>query len=471
MDAMSDEDVRKLAVPIVVVMAFAGCAGSAAKVQDRPSPGPTVVAIPPPTATNGSPTTAAPLDPRQASAALSRAYADGDEATIRSVASQVFASLSDAEADAGAPRPSRNDRESLSADGQRFFVATPRGLFLGSAKGTHIDAFLPELVSEKDRLRFLPDSTLIAIRTPPAMESDACRLTAPEEEQERIRILDFNTRKVVLDRRGRLAGAGPNRKSLLITNGNESVLTLYDVDAQSERTVSFAMATVRGNPLPWKPTNCATSCSKAGCSDGAPFPWNLRDEDVAYSPDGSYVALNWNGFSRGEQQGVTVHDASTGTMVASFLTTAKADFVFSPQGSTIGILLSSKKAKLPYSVQDTLLLFDADKRMARVLGGCAFATDRVIHLGFTSDGARVAVRWDLSSAEHDSEACEFEVASSRFVGKMRPGDPRYGEFRFEDHDRAGQPFHLASVAFWRELRAHVCSKGGYLFPQSACPAP
>ena len=457
----------------IVVLAIAGCAGSSTKGK-TPALGPKVAAIVLPTATmaSASADAAPPLDPHRVSDALARAYAKNDESAIRSIARQLFVEPSLGTTDAGSPADESSEHWSLPRDDLRFAVGSPTGLYLGSGKDVHIEAFLPELGSVVLDPVFLPDPNLVAIQKPLPVGSDGCRMPWPEEDQEELAVVDFNAHKVVLRRRGRIVGASPDRTTLLLSDGSESTLTLYDIRTGSERAVSFDVANVRGNPLPWKPTNCSASCEDERCVEGAPSPWNLRRHDVAFSPDGSYVALNWNGVSRGVQQAVSVHETRTGAMVASFVSQRPATVLFSSKGNSLGLLLTSPKARPPYFVEDTLLLFDGDRRVVRRPTGCAFASDRQLDLGISSNGTRLVVRWDLSGGARDSEGCEFDLATSRFLGKIHPGDPRHDDFRFKDPAFGdGTPSHESLSSFEPERPSYVCSRSGYLLPRTACPEP
>jgi hypothetical protein len=457
----------------IVVLAIGGCAGSSSK-REGPAFGPKVAPIVLPTATTASASAdaAPPLDPHEVSDALARAYAKGDEGAIRSIARQLFVEPSPRATDAGAPVDPTTEHWSSPRDDLRFAVGTPTGLYLGSGKDVHIEAFLPELGNVVFDPVFLPDPNLVAIQKPLPVGSDGCRMPWPEEDQEELGIVDFNTHEVVLRRRGRIVGASPDRTTLLLSDGSESKLTLYDIHTGSERAVSFDVVNLRGNPLPWKATNCSASCEDERCVEGAPSPWNLRRHDVAFSPDGSYVALNWNGVSRGVQQAVSVHETRTGAMVVSFVSQRSATVLFSSKGNSLGLLLTSPKARPPYFVEDTLLVFDGDRREIRRPTGCAFASDRQLDLGISSNGTRLVVRWDLSGGARDSEGCEFDLATSRFLGKIHPGDPRHDDFRFKDPAFGdGNPSHDSSPWFAPRRASYVCSQGGYLFPKGACPEP
>ncbi len=416
-------------------------------------------APPPPLVPDAGPRIA----PQEIPSALARAYATDDARTIRTVAEAVLAREEpDAGDDTDRFERYRKEKWARSEDDERFAAGMQAGLFLGQVDGPRIQAFLPEFAPGSNDPTFVADAKLVVLRRGAPVGSDSCRLTWAEKDQARFWVVDFATHQITLDRRGRVVGA--SSKTLLLSDGAESKLSLYDVETRAERPVSFDPTVVRGNPLPWKPKNCGSDCTDV-CTDGAPAPWDLRHGDVTFSSDGATMALNWNGFSRGIEQGVSVHDTQTGAMIGSFVSMTPAKLMLLPASHTVALLLASKKSKAPYHSADTLVLFDGDKRIARAFTECTFASGRLLHLGVSRDGTRVFVRWDFSGKEHDSEACEFDAAAGRFVGKLHAGDARFDDVLFDDHR---EPISSARVA--RSPARHLCSRGGYLFPESACVA-
>jgi len=381
--------------------------------------------------------------------ALARAYASGDEGLFRQVVAALDAGgAGDPDAREGRPQ------ERTSEDGHRFAWLTKTGLYVGDTSSGVPQWYVPSLRDADLGEGFLGDGRWLVAQEPSFVPADGVRLDFPPEKQASFSIVDVAQRRVISTQRGVFVRATPSARLALVKDGPEKVLNVMDFAAGVLHRVRYTFPeSHKTRAFDWTPTAC--SGGGQSCAAGDPEPWSLRWDNVSYSADESFVALNWQGLSReyARALGLTIHELGSGQMIASFATAAEALAAFSPTRPEMAILLDSGKVNSPSAEYDTLLMFDLRKRQTRIFTGCQMLHHRygVLPLGFSPDGKRLLIDWD-------KESCIFDVATGRKVGELpRPqnNQPRFEFLQTKAHE---------SPHFYHR----TCTKKGYVLPIRFC---